>query len=49
MNEVKAAALERYIDRPAGQPPDHELRHQLLQELRIATDEYAKQVATFAS
>jgi hypothetical protein len=47
MNEAKAA-LERYIDRPADEPPDHELHLQLLQKLRIATDEYAKQVATFA-
>jgi len=46
MNEAKAA-LERYVDRPAGEPPDHELHHQLLQKLRIATDEYAKQVAAF--
>ena len=46
MNEAKAA-LERYIDRPADEPPDHELHYQLLQHLRIATDEYAKQVATF--
>jgi len=47
MNEAKAAPLERYIDHPADEPPDHELHLQLLQKLRIATDEYAKQVATF--
>ena len=48
MNEAKAP-LERYTDGPADEPPDHELHlHlQLLQKLRIATDEYAKQVATF--
>jgi hypothetical protein len=44
MNEVKAALLVALL----AQPPDHELCRQLLQELRIATDEYAKQVATFA-
>jgi hypothetical protein len=47
MNDAKAA-VERYIDRPADEPADHELHLQLLQKLRIATDEYAKQVATFA-
>ncbi|HLZ41765.1 MAG TPA: hypothetical protein VKQ11_12430 [Candidatus Sulfotelmatobacter sp.] len=46
MNEAKAA-LERYIDRPPDEPVDHELHLQLIQKLRVTTDEYAKQIATF--
>jgi hypothetical protein len=46
INEAKAA-LERYMNRPADEPADHELHDQLLQNLRVATNEYAKQVALF--
>src|SRR6202040_771833 len=35
MNEGKAA-LERYTDGPADEPPGHEVHLQLLQKLRIA-------------
>ena len=46
MDEVKAA-LQRYIDRSADEPADHELHHHLLQNLKAAAEEYAKQVADF--
>ena len=46
INEAKAA-LERYMNRPADEPADQELHDQLLQNLRVATNEYAKQVALF--